>query len=292
MTGTLKVHAFKVIEHSDNTTTFESLLQILEKKVLLERLRYVGDTKAQLEHIELQDHMWFMDFTRFRNSSGPGKGDGTAVSKPFSFNGDETFCEQTALMYDPKTKYCIVQFNHVGVKQGALTQYFSEFIDSENNIFEFLPKYNEDAMRKFEKRKGLKKLTAKIDTRQVSKNDYKAGTSMYEALSIGDDSGAETIEIVISAGRKKDSFLNKTADALADTLKSLTSNNVDAVDKFEATYVDKTDSKTAALDLLGERLNHTFNDLPLDQGRRISKDERYKALKRAFKSWKAKGYIK
>lgn len=292
MTGTLKVHAFKVLEHSGNTTTFEDLLEILQKDTLPGRLRVVGDTRVQLESIYLKNGLWYLDFTRFRNSSGPGKGDGSSLSKPFSFNGNETFCEQTALLYDPSTKYSVVQFNNIGLKQGALTQYFSEYINLETNTFEFLPKYNADAMRRFEKRKGIKKLVAKIDTRQVSKSDFAAGTPMYEALSIGDESGAETVEIVISAGRKKDNFLNKFADNFADSLKSLTKTNGDAVDKFGATYVNRTDSKTETLDFLGERLSNTFKDLPLDQGRRISMDERFKALLRAHKTWKAKGLLK
>jgi hypothetical protein len=288
MTGKFKVHAFKIVAQPENQSSIDEIIDAIGNSEFTGRIRKIGEADIRIEHIEKleKQNLWFIDFVKFRNINGPAKGSAKKKVVPFDIEEDESFCEETGLIYDPDSGYCVIQYNHNGVRFGSIQQYLSMFNLDEVNIFTLAPKYNEEAMRKFENNKGIKKLTVKIDTRSLSNDDFQAGTSLNGALSIGNETGAETIEIVITASRKKKSFLSDTAAKTIESFRSLALAKPDAIDKLEVSYVDKLESKIHALDLLGQRLEHSFGDIPLSEGLRWSRSDRIKALLRAHQSWR------
>lgn len=227
--------------------------------------------------------MWSIDFGKFRDQHGPGKASKTTPIEGFTFNEGQVFCEETACLFIQESNHLIIQYNHHGARAGTIQDYFNSYGD--DYIFELRPKYDESVDRKFRNRVATKKLIFEIDPRFLSEGDREAGTGLTQALDIGNQSNGEKVELVISAGKAKNKFLSEFIDRTANALKLKAEEKPDAITKLKVGVLEHLDSRVEVLDLIAQRLVREFSDIPVGADLRFPKEERYKALHRAYNDW-------
>ncbi|MFN4056424.1 MAG: DUF6731 family protein [Alishewanella aestuarii] len=282
----MKVHAYKV-EFTDGSQPLEEVLQQIEnEQSLRERIRLINQVELRAESITQQDGLWLMDFVRIRTSHGPGKVGRDSEVEGFEFEEEEGFGEETAALYDPATGYMLIQYNHFGVRAGAIADYFSAYDGTENNLYTFKPKYDEDVERRLLNHGITRKISFCLDVTRMSEQDRQRGRPLSEAIDYGRQNGADKIKVEISVqGERNRSLAQGALDGLT-ALRSILGQNPDAVTKLEVSGKENQDSVTEVLDLIAHRLSVEFNDLVLGADLRYPRDERWRALTRAKNGWR------
>lgn len=282
----MKVHAYKV-EFTDGSQPLEEVLQQIEnEQSLRERIRLINQVELRAESITQQDGLWLMDFVRIRTSHGPGKVGRDSEVEGFEFEEEEGFGEETAALYDPTTGYMLIQYNHFGVRAGAIADYFSAYDGTENNLYTFKPKYDEDVERRLLNHGITRKISFCLDVTRMTEQDRQRGRPLSEAIDYGRQNGADKIKVEISVqGERNRSLAQGALDGLT-ALRSILGQNPDAVTKLEVSGKENQDSVTEVLDLIAHRLSVEFNDLVLGADLRYPRDERWRALTRAKNGWR------
>lgn len=150
----MKIHAFKVTKE-DKTADLADVLKLVHaEKKLDKRIRLINRAELRIDSIELRDGVWFLDFVKFRQTQGPGRGKKKAKTEGFEFKRGESFAEETAALYDPATNYMLVQYNHSGVRAGSIAQYLSDYDGASANIYSLNPKYDPETERKLQQKAG------------------------------------------------------------------------------------------------------------------------------------------
>lgn len=281
----MKVHAFGV-KKINKSGELESLLQQIHSDPLVKRIRNVGFNDIRIENVKNDKDLWYFDFGKFRDQHGPGKASRSKPTKGFDFDDGEVFCEETACLYIPKTNHLIVQYNHHGTRVGLIQNYLNSYDQNNSYTFELLPKYDDAVEGKFRNRAATKKIIFEIDPRFLNQQDKVAGTALTQALDLGKQSQGEKVELIISAGKAKNRFLSEFIDKTANVLKKKAGENPDGITKLKVGVLENLDSRMEVLDLIAHRLVHEFSDMRLGKDLRFPRDERYKALTRAYNGWK------
>lgn len=285
MAGRIKVHAFG-INHAGDCDPLETILNDINEDALAERVRSISNTDIRVESIEQRNGFWLFDFAKFRDEHGPGKATRQTPIVGFEFMENEVFCEETAALYDPTTRHMIVQYNHYGVRAGAIECYLSEYNGPDNGWYEFRPKYDQDAENRFNRRQATRKLSFSIDPRMLNEQDRVAGTALSQAIDIGNQSNASKIEVTITVGRERRNVLSEYADRTAVALKLKSEENPNAVPRLQVGILENLDSTVEVVDLIEQRLFREFTDIQLGPDRRYPREERYQALIRAHRGWR------
>lgn len=282
----MNIHAFKV-NAGQNKGSLEDLLKIIEQDKLDTRIREIGFSKIRVDEVKFDRklNVWFIDIGKFRSNHGPGKASKDTAAQGFQFKKGEEFIEEAACLYDPIKKYIVIQYNHHGARAGVIQDYFCAYDHKGGYVFDLQPKYDESIEKKFLQRTATKQVQFKIAPRLLNNNDRKAGTALGSALDIGADSDSEFIELTISAGRTKKSKLTKYIDNTIGHLRTLAKRNPDSVDQLKVRVMN-LDAKTEVLDLVSHRLKYTVSNMTTGADLRFPRPERYKALLRAYSSWK------
>jgi len=282
----MKIHAYKVESVSGSRPLEEVLRQIEGEQSLRERIRLINQVELRAESVSHQDGLWLMDFVRIRTSHGPGRVGRDSEVEGFEFDEEEGFGEETAALYDPDSGYILVQYNHFGVRAGAIADYLSAYDGTENNLYTFKPKYDEDVERRLLNHGITRKISFCLDVTRMSEQDRQRGRPLSEAIDYGRQNGADKIRIEISVqGERHRSLAQGALDSLA-ALRSIIGQNPDAVTKLEVSGKESQDSVTEVLDLIAHRLSIEFTDLVLGVDLRYPRDERWRALIRAKNGWR------
>src|SRR5690606_763530 len=200
---TLKIHAFKV-KPFNNTVPLSEVLELFRPEDDLgTRIREVKRSEMRLEIAENRDGLWFLDFVKIRTDHGPGHVGRSVAVKGFQFEDDEGFGEETAAIYDPATDYILVEYNHHGVRAAAIQEYLSEYDVSANNVYDFLPKLDDQVERKLRDQAITKKVAFSLDLGRMTAEDRSEGRSLADAISYGRSIGAEKMKIEIAVDRDK-----------------------------------------------------------------------------------------
>lgn len=282
----MKVHAYKV-ESVDGSRPLEEMLRQIEgEESLRERIRLINQVELRAESVSQQNGSWLMDFVRIRTSHGPGKVGRDSEVEGFEFDEEEGFGEETAALYDPASGYILVQYNHFGVRAGAIADYLSAYDGTENSLYTFKPKYDEDVERRLLNHGITRKISFCLDVTRMSEQDRQRGRPLSEAIDYGRQNGADKIKVEISVqGERHRSLAQNALDSLS-SLRSILGQNPDAVTKLEVSGKESQDSVTEVLDLIAHRLSIEFNDLILGADLRYPRDERWRALVRAKNGWR------
>ncbi len=282
----MKVHAYKVEAADGSRTLEEVLLQIESEQSLRERIRLINQVELRAESVSQQNGLWLMDFVRIRTSNGPGKVGRDSEVEGFEFDEEEGFGEETSALYDPASGYILVEYNHFGVRAGAIADYLSAYDGTEISLYTFKPKYDEDVERRLLNHGITRKISFCLDITRMSEQDRQRGRALSEAIDYGRQNGADKIKVEISVqGERQRSLAQNALDGLS-ALRSILGQNPDAITKLEVSGKENQDSVTEVLDLIAHRLSIEFNDLVLGADLRYPRDERWKALVRAKSGWR------
>lgn len=282
----MKIHAFKVNKEDKTADLVDVLKLINAEKRLDKRIRLINRAELRVDSIELRDGVWLLDFVKFRQTQGPGRGKKKAKTEGFDFKRGESFAEETAALYDPATNYILIQYNHSGVRAGSIAQYLSDYDGTSANIYSLDPKYDPDTERKLQQKAIKKSLSFRIDVTQMSAQDLKNGVALEKAIGFGRDCSAGQITVELSAGGARDNGLKGKVNATLKALRSLAGDNPAAVQSVKIGGKASEDDAVEVLDLLTERLHVELTDIKPGPDLRLPLDDRWKGILRARNSWK------
>lgn len=280
----MKIHAFKV-EPLGNSQSLEDVLKEIRGDKIDARVRLVNSSEVRIDSIDERDGVWLMDFAKFRQTQGPGKGSRKSKVVGFDFKKGETFAEETAALFDPGTGYILIQYNHSGVRAGAISQYFSEYCQVATNDYSFKPRFDPDTERRLLKKAIKRNFSFRIDVTEMSEQDLKRGVALKDAINLGKGCSAGLVNVILAAGGPKDHGLGGAFTDMLQAVRELAANNPPAVKSVKISGKENEDAAVEVLDLLVQRL---CVDLDIKPGMdlRLPLEERWKGLFRARAGWK------
>lgn len=281
----MKIHAFKVKKEDGSAELVDVLKQIGAEAKLEKRIRIVNRAELRIDSIELRDGVWFMDFVKFRQTQGPGRGKKKAKTEGFEFKRGESFAEETAALFDPASGYILVQYNHSGVRAGSISQYLSDYDGAATNIYNLDIKYDPETERKLQQKAIKKSLSFRIDVTQMTAQDLKDGVPLEQAIALGRDCSAGQISVELAAGGTRDNGLKGKIAATLQALQKIAGNNPSAIQSVKVGGKASADDAIEVLDLLTQRLSVEFSDIKPGIDLRLPLEDRWKGLTRARNGW-------
>lgn len=282
----MKIHAFKVSEDQGSASLDDVLKKVKAERRLDKRIRLVNKAELRIDSIEFRDGVWLLDFVKFRQTQGPGRGKKRAKTEGFEFKKGESFAEETAALYDPATKYMLVQYNHSGVRAGSISQYLSDYDEAATNIYDLNPKYDPETERKLQRKAIKRSLSFRIDVTQMTAQDLKNGIALEKAIAFGRDCSAGQITVELSAGGTRDKSLKGRVGDTLTALRNLAKSNPEAVQSVKVGGKETEEAAVEVLDLLTERLHIELTDIKPGIDLRLPLEDRWKGLIRARNGWK------
>lgn len=295
MSESIRVHLYQVLCGA-NTPDIQTVFHEAVAVELVDRLQIVGHQEVRLEAIAAprsrtnSSSYWLFDFTRLRFEHGPGKASRTQEIEGFELGSEEGFGEETAALYDPKTGYILIQYNHFGVRAGSIQHYFSFFNTNAARSYEFRVKLDNSSELKLAQKQILTKIHFKVAAANMTSQQRHAGVSLGRALDLSDSLNGQSIEVVVSAGRGLNSMLasNKVRN-LIDTLRTLVTQGTvgtePVVEKFEVVGKATVDDRAEAIDMLTPKLEQSIDGVVLGKDLRYTRESRWGALLRARNGW-------
>lgn len=296
MPGEMSVHLFEV-RRMHNTQPLEDLLERIHGNALGDRLKTVGNQDVRLEVVAPprsqanNSPYWLLDFTKIRYENGPGKASREEPIEGFELDEDQGFGEETSALYDPQRQVILIQYNHHGVRSGIIKNYFGVYGHNQNEFgsYEFNIRMDENADVRFAQKQIITKMHFKIAPPKMSAQQRHGNVSLGRSLAVSDNLGAETIEVVVSAGRGANAALSfDRVTALARNLMGMRQHGGvgDAiVSKLEVVGRETLAEPLDVVDLLKPKLEQRIGDLILGPDRRYTRRSRWDGLLRARNGW-------
>lgn len=281
-TARVHFHLFKASNTRAGGRSLESLIKIIDADALDQRIRKGGVRLDSVQKVKTKNGIrkWFLEFTKLRDTHGPGK---TSRSKPvedLDLADDEFFGEETAALFLPDSGFLIVQYNHFGVRPKAMQDYFSEYLENETNVYELTVRLDPDALQRFRKQAECTRLRVGIDISEMTDHDRSAGNALGEVAAAAAGLDAVQVEVTISVGRKKRHALS----GVKDTFLGFLAKNATAVTSAYVSGRETAQGAVEVIDLIHHKLVHGEDILP-GPGRRLPFDDRKKALGKAYTRW-------
>ncbi|MDH5297651.1 MAG: hypothetical protein OEV91_01375 [Desulfobulbaceae bacterium] len=280
----MKVHVYK-FSHTQNCTPLEELLNQILVSDLNDRIREIGHQKVRVEQIVHDGGFWYLDFIKFRDGCGPGKLHPEREIEGFNFENEECFGEETAMLFNPANNYILFQYNQHGVRHKTAQNYLNFFNHQSHNKYEFLPKFDEETERKFHDKSIFRRIDFNVASRYMSESDRKNGMSVYRAIGMGSEHGADRIFVSIRAGKgNKDGLSAQRVRETVSALKKILSIDDKAVSCLEVVGKDASDKGADILDFLGKRLALEYDIVP-GPDKRLPLPDRWASLRSAHAAW-------
>jgi len=279
------IHLYKVNASEGTNRTLESLINVIDQDDLEDRIRGVGAAEVRLDHIDKKkadgNRLWFLDFTRIRDTHGPGKTSRVKPVEDIPMEEDEFFGEEAAALYLPDRRYLLVQYNHFGVRPQAMQTYLSNYLDNEVNIYTFNIVLDPTAENTFRRQTLIKKFEIGVDLTKLTAANRRAGNTLREMADAAAHMDGARMKIQVSVGMDRQGRL---AGGVKHVIESFMRNN-DAVLTAIVTGRETPTSDIEVVDLVEQKLVHADLITPTD-GRRLAQVDRYRTLMRAYTKWK------
>lgn len=289
----MHVHLYKV-SRSEELPLLETMIQNVAGVPLEQRLRQVTTRPIRMDDPIAPDDkfkgVWRLSFLKFR-SEGPGRASPGTVAESIPLAEGESFSEDTAAIYDPDSKALIVQYNHYGPRASAIEDYFTVWAGVQHAKYSFLLQINQAAQARLQNKKLFTRLKFRVAPDRISEHWKKANialaTSLKRTAEIGE---GDWISVEISMDRQGQ---NRSLDIYGKirSFIGLADEPRDAVTHLEITGRDDVGEAVDPVNLINERVQKPYRDLPLDEGRRIPMEVRWNCLYDAYITWKQSGLI-
>lgn len=287
--ATFKTHLFR-ISASKGAESVEDLLRRIKADSLEDRIRSCTGVEYRLEDIRPPskgETWWELNFVRLRAGHGPGKVSRKAAMKGFKMAPGDYFGEDTAVLYDEKTRFAVVQYNHWGVRPSGIEQYLSAYRGDVTNIYTLNVKLDQSAERRFDKQVIQRRIEIGIDCTLMNADDLKARQSLLKLAKIGQELGADRLHLTVSiaSGTRENGLKEEAKKMVNSALKRL--GNKGALRSLVSYGAPDEKKPFEEIDLLEEKLEEA-EQMKVGADRRISLTRRLDALKRARTKWKSK----
>ncbi len=254
---------------------------------LARRNRLKSGDNMRMEYHELHGNLWYCDFIRLRMNHGPSRAGVNSAAEGFDLGDDEGFGEETGFLWDASNGWCVVQYNHYGVRPTAIAEYFGDW-DHQNPVgLELQPKIDNTVQAKVRSKTHISKVTVVVAPKLMGNDDFDIGGGLGAATkALKRESDADRIEITISAKQTRSidvngSLLQRWARRLAGT----DDGSEAAVTTARITARTENERGSEVLDLLNATVT-TDADLTPGPDRRYPRPERWNALAVAHIGWR------
>lgn len=280
------MHAYKIRKTDNKAMSFERRLTKIKALDLKDRLvTLLSKQKVRVDEISKDDDGWSLDFIFFRNKCGPGKVSSKSKIEGFEFSEGECFGEETAMYYNIKTGYAIIQYNHYGPKYPAIAEYMRTEEAGLVHDYMFFPEIDKDGRGRVEKLSEATVYTVRYAGEELSKYNSDTGSSIGKAAQLLQLNGGDSIEMRIV---KNSGFnIGRLKTELKEILRIKCANKIELRGKF----IDDVGGKTEDIDLLAQRLEMTHEIEP-GKDLRLPFKSRVALLKAAHDEWSNDKIIK
>lgn len=288
----LYIHLFAVVA-SEGSLPLHDLLGKISDTNIDKRVRDIG-YKIRVEDEILAPSpsypYWLIDFAKLRFEGGPGRGSVKVPTRSFDLDEDEGFVEETAMLYDPKSGFALIQYNHFGPRVTAISDYLSVFDYAGDSSYEFVVKLRGDAQARLDRKTIFTRIEMKVAPVNLTEGFKAKNVALSSMLKTQTDSfGGDFVSIEISLERNNQVSL-KVKDWLR-SIKLLANEDRDAVKHLLIAGRDGEYESIEPINLLAEKEELSFSGVEMDSGHRYIRKERYARLEGAFKQWKSKQAI-
>ena len=288
----MKMYLYEVSEQ----ISIEDVINNIRDREMKERVKPISDYTMKLEEIERtpesDSKMFLMDFCKHR-ASGPGRAKKDEKIKGFDLGEDEAFGEMTAALYDPKTHFIIIQYNHYGPRAGAIADYLSSFNNGSNGPFLFQPRLRNDVLAEIDKKQYNHLLSFALSPANLTeahKNKLGMGIIIDNLAILGGNIGE--IQITLKKKRGKYGKMENQKSFLRGIYEIFQSDSQDAIKSAKVSGSMTPEDAPEILDILNAKIFQEFDGLIVDKKTKLySFNSRCKLLIKAFKIWKESGII-
>ena len=277
----MRIDLFKLYRYLPPNFDLEQRIQFILGKVLQDRVRSkgVGDY-IRLEAAEKRDGKWLLDFILMRTKHGPAKVGMNEPATGFPLDSDEGFGEETAFLWDPSNDWCVVQYNHHGVRSRAITDYLGNFDSMNHATLELVPKLDPEVHAKIRNKRLITKFTVNVVPQVMTDFDYNLGSSMNDAINSIKPTDAERLEISISASKKKGLQVS-----LEPIFEMFQKHQAGPIKGAHAVVRSNMDDEPESIDLLSNRILRE-EEITAGSDKRYPLEDRWNALLRAHNGWR------
>ncbi|MFX4223668.1 MAG: DUF6731 family protein [Thalassobaculum sp.] len=288
----MKIHAYEVTQADGH-----DLAAVLDHIAGREYdARFVDDTSSamRLEALEHRDGLVIADFIK-RRTHGPGhfQRDRALGGFDIDVRAGEGFAEETALVFDPETRFAVIQYNHHGPRAYGIADYIDaadqRWLNQHrivNPAFELGVRLRPDGYERLRQMDIFRSVEAKISIPAVDQADRELGRSLSSVLRnpLG---GVETVTINYATGLARDSSL-RASDVIGMM------NEVMALGGAARRLVVKAKQTQAGaveeINLFDDRLE---DDVSIEVGEdgRYPREIRWTLLMATYRRWRREGAL-
>lgn len=257
-------------------TPFETAIQEALGRPLIERYVNLSPKARRLEHDDKREGCYLLNFVTFE-FAGPGRSTPETRAVPIDLNPRESFAHETAMLFDPETRLAFLESTSVGVREGAIADYFGRFASSDTEYI-LTPRLDDDAAAKARGFQTIRSIIMRVAMGPVTEADHEAGIGVIKGF--GEDYSAGYINIEIKAQRERGRTLSwdniwRTVDNIIGPTSSENKSTVTQL-KMEGRVHD--DDPLELIDLIQHREKRE-RPLPVDEdSRKVLHEDRWKAL--------------
>ena len=129
----VNIHAYKVVPRGE--LSLDQVLVHINEIPLEDRLRTISGGDIRLEVAQKTGHIWTLDFGGMR-PDGPGRASRVTPISDFDMAEDEGFAQETGAVFDLRSGFLALQYNHFGPRHGRIQSYLFRFSRSLSGLEE------------------------------------------------------------------------------------------------------------------------------------------------------------
>jgi hypothetical protein len=282
----MKIHAYKVVPLHEDTQPFEKALADLAQQQLPERLYRQRGLKLRLEDHGKREGLVELNFVTFRMGSAPVRVADDRPVAEIAIAEDESFGEETACLYNPATRFLLMQYNHYGPRASAIRESMAYEEDGVAHGYDFAPKLSPASEQRIRNLGVVSRVEVTFSIPDLV--NAPAHLSVDSAIDLARANGAQRLEVAIAS--RGGLLIGPITDWLAK-LHRLSGREDSAIQKLAVRASEGEDGPRETIDLLADRL---CRDWPLPQraGRRQPLEARLAALRLTHQEWQAAGHFR
>ena len=273
-------------EASPGISLVEAIKDV-EQLGMEKRVRHVANNDMKLEQIVTPMRGIFaMDFCKHRDS-GPGRAKRNKEIQSFELGEDEAFGEMTAVLYDSKTHFLVIQYNHYGPRPGSIGKYFSHFGNHPSVKLE--ARLKDDILAEIDRKQFVKEASFSYSTAALTK-EHREKIGMLATLGKLESTIDNIAEVKIIFKAKRNGMAG--AKTLMTKIFRISEDQEDAIKSAGIRGSETLEDELEFLNILKATIYEEREGLKRDEKTHMySFESRYKLLIQSFNSWKRAGII-
>ncbi|MFK7089319.1 DUF6731 family protein [Chromobacterium violaceum] len=262
-------------------------LEFISGIELEQRVKTIGNQLVRLEYAEKRDGLWYLDFAKIRFNSGPGKASVDSPVVGFDMEEDEGFGEETAAIYNPASGYIAIQYNHIGMRFGTMSEYISTFNPDQFNGYTFGVCFDPDVEAKLARKEYYRKLHFSMNFGKITQAHRDNNIPLKDIINLENTFNAGSIEIIVRMPRGGNALNLATVRDAITYMRAVQEDDSKAVPKLQVYAGNDADATAEVLDLVKQRLVAEYSepDLVLGQDKRYTRESRFNVIHRAMRGW-------